>query len=115
STTTGSAPSSTQARVMAAPMPLAPPVMTMTLSLSCKSIKSGCIQPKDLLFLDLGEIAHVIADHFLYLGVARSQQAYRPVRSKHQAINPECCKDNVEIWIEVGRLPTPPIRFYDHS
>src|SRR5215468_3256266 len=94
---TGIAPSSTAVRVIAAPIPFAPPVMTMTLSLSCKSIESGSVQSKDVRFLRRREIARVIVDEFLHLLIARSTQADWPVRAEHETIRPKLLESNIQV------------------
>src|SRR5438105_6973836 len=109
--TTGSAPSSAAARVIAAPIPLAPPVMRMTLPLSCKSIESGGVQPKDVGFLSRAQIARVVLDDLLHLRIARGEQADRPIRAEHQALASECLEYCVQVRCEITLSPAFPIGF----
>src|SRR5438874_3437457 len=107
--TTGSAPSSAAARVIAAPIPLAPPVMRTTLSLSCKSIESGGVQPKDIRFLSRAQIARVVLGDLLHLRIARGEQADRPIRAEHQALASECLEYCVQVTCEITLPPALPI------
>src|SRR3954452_23889661 len=112
---TGIAPSSVQARTVAAPMPFAPPVITITLSLSCKSIEVGCVQSENLSFFSRRKIMSVAFDDVLYLRIRAGKQTHRPIGSKHQAIDSKSRKDQVEIGPEVLRRPLLPIGLDDHS
>src|SRR5579884_628711 len=111
----GTAPSSAQARVIAPPMPLAPPVITTILSLSCKSIEAGGVSSEDLVFVTRGESFGVIVDDLLYLRIAAAQQADRPVGAKHETIDAKRFEDNIEIWPKILRLPMLPIGFRHHA
>src|SRR5207237_8268801 len=86
-----------------------PTVMTMPLSLSCKSIEPGCIQPEDVCLLTRGEIARVILDDFLNLRIAGCEQADRPIRAEHKAICSEGLKRNIQIWTKSFGVPIRPI------
>src|SRR5215468_1936213 len=108
---TGIASSSTAVRVIAAPIPFAPPLMTMTLSLSCKSIESGSVQSKDVRFLSWGETARVILDESLHLLVARGTQADWPVRAEHQTIRPKLLESNIQVRTKSIIAPAFPVGF----
>src|SRR5271163_3665086 len=87
STKTGIAPSRTQPRVIASPIPLPPPVMRTTLSLSCKStrsrlqsVKSNGVAAKNVFSVLGGVGIDVHFYHAFYLTVGRGEKADRPVR-----------------------------------
>src|SRR6266404_1378253 len=122
SNTTGIAPSRAQARVMAAPMPFAPPVIRITLPLSCKSmvrrfqsIKTGGIAAKDFFLIRLREHFDVMVDELLHLAVRRGQQTHRPIGAEHQSISAERAKYDVKVGLEIIGFPVPPIRFSDQA
>src|SRR5713226_10663538 len=101
-------------------MPLAPPVIRTTLSLSCKSmlhclqsVKSRGIAAEDFLLVRFRESFYIALDELLYLAIARRQQAHRPVRTKHQSVCAEGVKDDVQVRPEVLSLPLVPIGFSD--
>src|SRR5262249_61130042 len=86
SITTGTAPSRAQERVIAAPIPFAPPVITIILFSSCRctmcgslSVKMGGVQAKDLLLVGDGQVLHVSGNELHHLRVAGRKQAYRPI------------------------------------
>src|SRR5438270_12970314 len=91
-------------------MPFAPPVMTTTLSLSCKSIESGRVEPKDFLFFVGREIARVILDDFFHLHIAGGQQADGPVRSEHKTICAERFECNIQVRTKCFNVPLRPVR-----
>src|SRR5690349_17323261 len=90
STKTANAPSRAAPRVIAEPMPLAPPVTRTTLSLSCKSmlgrlqtIKANGIDAENL-FLFFGRARlQIVFDDPLHLLVARGQETHGPVGAEH--------------------------------
>src|SRR5260370_28300851 len=101
-------------------MPLAPPVIRTTLSLSCKSmlrcfqtVKSRGIAAEDFPPVCFGKSLHVILDELLHLPIACRQQAHRPVRTKHYPFWAEGVKDDVQVRLEVLNLPLAPIPFGD--
>src|ERR1035438_7872299 len=118
STMTGTASSAEQPRTIAAPIPFAPPVTRTTLFLSCKSIgmglqivKSNGIGAENICLLRGRFAIHVVLDDLFNLLVTCSQQAYRPIGTKHQPIRSECLENDVEIRLEVGWRPMVPVRF----
>src|SRR5215469_18772294 len=118
---TGIAPSWPQAPAMAAPIPLAPPVTTMTLFSSCNCmsgplpVEMSGIQSEDLFLLSRWQIARVIGDQFHYLAVAGSQQADRPIRPEHQAIHTKHLKHQIQVRREVLSGPIPPVCFRNQT
>src|SRR5258708_17896888 len=116
------APSRAQPRAMAAPMPLAPPVITTTLPLSCKSmlrrfqsIKTSGVATKNLFLVSLGVSLHVVLDELFPLTIRRSHQTYCIIGAKHQALRTESIEDLVEVRLEIIGLPVLPIRFRDET
>src|ERR1700720_4669963 len=76
STRMGIPPSCAQPRPMAAPMPLAPPVITTTLPLSCKSmwshvqfVKSCGVAAEELLLIGFGVSFHVFLHELVNLTI----------------------------------------------
>src|SRR5258708_9450424 len=122
STKTGTAPSRAQPRAMAAPMPLAPPVITTTLPLSCKSmlrrfhsVETSGVAAKNLFLVDLGVSLHVVLDELFPLTIRRGHQTYWPIGAEHQALRTESIEDHVEVRLEIIGLPVLPIRFRDET
>src|SRR5438270_12574171 len=115
STITGIAPSSTPVRVMAAPIPFAPPVTRMTLSLSCKSIESGRVEPKELLLFSGREIAGVILNDFFYLRITGCQQTYGPVGAEHKTIRSESFKCHIQVRTKSLTVPFRPVGLRDQA
>src|SRR5260370_21825363 len=115
STRTGTAPSRAQPRVIAAPIPLAPPVMRTTLSLSCKSmpnrfqaVKPDGVVSKDFLFFVLPMPIQIIFNNPLHLPVAARRQAHRPIGTEHQALRPELAENHVQLSLEILAPPLTP-------
>src|SRR6266404_6483636 len=118
STKTGMAPSRAQPRAMAAPMPLAPPVITTTLPLSCKSmlrrfqsVKTSGVATENLFLVGLGVSLHVVLDELFYLTIRRGHQTYWPIGAEHQALRIESIENHVEVRFEIIGFPVLPIRF----
>src|SRR6266481_706963 len=108
-------PSPAQARAIAAPMPLAPPVMTTTLFLSCKSmlahfqpVKVNGITPEDQFFLFRGMPTQVVLDNMFDLLVTCSEQADGPIGAEHQSLGAEGIKNHIQVWFEVLIFPAVP-------
>src|ERR1700687_1153399 len=96
STTTGIAPSEAAPRVIAAPMPFAPPVIRIILSLSCRSIgnrfqfvEARGIATENIFQARWSTGANVIFDKFHNLAVAAGKKADRPIGAEHQALRTE--------------------------
>src|SRR5260221_7519441 len=122
STKTGMAPSRAQPRAMAAPMPLAPPVITTTLSLSCKSmlrrfqsVKTSGVAAKNPFPVGQRVSLHVVLEDLFPLTIRCGQQTYWPIGAKHQAVRTESIEDHVEVRLEIIRLPLLPIRLRDEA
>src|ERR1700679_3812675 len=103
-------------------MPFAPPVMRMTLSLSCKSmgkflqvIKANCVAAEDILFLCGSRSMQVIVDDFYHLRVAGCYQTHRPIGTEHQAICAKRVKHDIEVRFEISGSPISPIGFGDET
>src|SRR6266849_3518539 len=119
---TGIAASRPQPRVIAAPMPLAPPVIRTTLPLSCKSmlrcfqtVEANGVAAEDSCFVGFGKSFHVVLDDPLHLGIGCGEEADRPIGAEHQALGTEGFEDDVEVGLEVFWLPVMPIRFGDQA
>src|SRR6266852_798310 len=119
---TGIAPSRAQPQVIAAPMPLAPPVIRTTLPLSCKSmlrcfqaVKACGVAAKDFGIVGFGKSFHVVLDDPLHLGIGCGEEADRPIGAEHQALGAEGFEDDVEAGLEVFWLPVMPIRCGDQA
>src|SRR4051794_14762528 len=111
SMTTVFAPSSAEARMIAAPMPLAPPVTTTVLPLSSKSIEASSVQAEDLLFCFRRKFPSVVVNHGFHASVASRQQAHRPIRTEHDPINAKAFEYCVQVRLEVLGVPVLPVSF----
>src|SRR5512146_1385810 len=112
---TGMPPSWLAARQIAAPIPLPPPVTRITLSLSCKSIKSRCVQAKDPVLFVLRQSLGVIGNDFLHLTVTARQQAHGPVRTKHEPVASKTLEHHIQVRFKVAGPPPPPVGFRYHA
>src|SRR5579864_4429079 len=118
STKTGIAPSRAQPRAIAAPIPLAPPVMRTTLSLSCRStfrrfqlIELCRISAEDLFFYIRRTVPKILLNNLYHLLIAGSEQAHRPIRAEHQPLRTKRVKDYIQIGPEIFFLPVMPVGF----
>src|ERR1700738_2827924 len=115
SNTTGMAPSRAHPRAIAAPMPLAPPVIRTTLALSCKSmlrfqpVKSSSVAAENPFFVGLGISFYVVLDELFHLTIRPGHQTYWPIGAEHQPLDTESIENHVEARLEIIGFPVLPI------
>src|ERR1700683_28369 len=107
---------------MASPIPLPPPEMRITLSVSCRStratlqsVKSHGIAAKNFFLISGRKCADVILDQLRYLHIRCGQKAHRPIRAEHYSIGAEGFEHNVEIGRKFVRAPRFPVRLGDQA
>src|SRR5215469_14051508 len=114
---TGMPPSWPQARAIAAPIPLAPPVTTITLFSSCNSIPGPLpvavcgVHSEDLFLVGHRQVPDIAGDQFHYLPVTGCQQTHRPIGTKNYAVHTKDLKHQVEVGCEVPDSPLLPVCF----